>query len=1079
MKFKQIPHVSELLATLVRSDGEDQNIPDILQDIVKTVQTYVSADLCILYAKNPITGNSLAPLFSTQASPDAQLLNTAWPMFSESSIQKAFRNGLYIIDSTQDIDPQDREALRQLHAHIVVVLPLSTQRPQRQLGMLYLIYQQEQALSETDRNFLQTTATHISAFLKGIWMQYRYREVARIGQEINHELSDIKLLFEKLKSRIGTILDANHALLLAIYQPQAKTLEVYQAQQGNSIYYPAYEFAGASRYVIESKKHLFIRHMSKEASNFDFQIENLEGTRPEESFIYVPLILRGDPVGAISIQHPEPDAYTEEDRFILELLANHIALAVRNARLFNNLRLLSETSQILTQQFEASNALQAIVEVIKKATRADVIVLYPYNRTTKSFVSPPSIAGMLRDPASQHTARPSRTDDIALLMLSQPAAIFARESFQLYTQLRGNIPLVERKRFYEREQLCSTAAIPLYVEEKAVGVLFINFRQPQLFDATQRLLIDGLAHAAAIAIKNARTFEQLNERRIHELEALQKIDSALNTPEPDLQSVLTTILKIGHKEVDADYSSILLYNAQEQMLTCGASTGTHAMARVLENYSFPVSQTGIISWVIQHKKIARVDNVHQDLPWQTMYRDTIEGTVSELDVPMLDDGAVIGLLNFESARESAFGEEDAQFLKTLAGQAILAIKKAQAYEREKRFATRFRLLYEAGKELGKLTEPEDIQQAYEITLRLAQELSQSPVVIRRYNEASQELILAYTTWHRYSPPSHVLKLNQGFNGKVARERRTIVIDDVDRYPADEFPRPVDPTIHSLLITPIEFQERYYGNLELSHEAIDHFRDKDQEFFEGLAQQLASTLYRLEITQKRQEAEIMSLVGQSTFEITHRLKEDLGLVGHKTRQITSELERLQVNHSFFSERLEYIADAVANVLRLGDNLRNELKTGLESEQSTTLPPRVLLEEALHSVTLPRTIDVHFEIEPGLPQVRVRQQLIVDTLRNLITNAKEAMPEGGTLTLCASTSGRSIAIEIKDTGVGIPKEKHLKIFALFYSTKQRDSGFGLWSALVNARRHGGNLKVSSEEGKGATFTLLLPGAEGYTS
>ena len=453
MQFGQIPRMSELLAALARSDREGQDISGTLQYIAKTIQMYLNTDLCVICARNPITGNMLRPLVIAQDSPEELQQKFIEKLYSESFMQRASVNGLRVIESTQDMDPLDKELIEQLQAHVIVVLPLYIFQPLRQLGVLYLVYQQERIMSSASQELLQTVANQVSSFLQSIWMQYRYRGVARIGQEINHELSDIKTLFEKLKSRIGTILDADYALLLAIYQPQAKTLEVYQAQQGQSFYHPAYEFGGASKYVIENKKHLFIRQMSVEASGLPFQMVNLEGTRPEESFIYVPLILRGEPIGAISIQHPKPNAYTEEDQFILELLANHVALAVHNARLFRNLRLLSETGQILTQQFESSSALQAIAENIKAATRADTIVLYPYNQATKSFVSPPLIAGSLTDPATQSAMRPSRSDDIALLMLKQQEAIFARESVQLYTQLRGNIPLVERKRFYEREQL--------------------------------------------------------------------------------------------------------------------------------------------------------------------------------------------------------------------------------------------------------------------------------------------------------------------------------------------------------------------------------------------------------------------------------------------------------------------------------------------------------------------------------------------------------------------------------------------------------------------------------------------------
>jgi signal transduction histidine kinase len=86
----------------------------------------------------------------------------------------------------------------------------------------------------------------------------------------------------------------------------------------------------------------------------------------------------------------------------------------------------------------------------------------------------------------------------------------------------------------------------------------------------------------------------------------------------------------------------------------------------------------------------------------------------------------------------------------------------------------------------------------------------------------------------------------------------------------------------------------------------------------------------------------------------------------------------------------------------------------------------------------------------------------------------MPEGGKITLKAHNAGRFVALEVIDTGAGIPQQSLSNIFDLFYSTKG-SSGFGLWSARTNALRNQGDLMVKSQEGCGTIFTLLLPGAE----
>src|SRR5205085_223065 len=109
-----------------------------------------------------------------------------------------------------------------------------------------------------------------------------------------------------------------------------------------------------------------------------------------------------------------------------------------------------------------------------------------------------------------------------------------------------------------------------------VGVLFVNFRQPQRFDAIQKLFIEGLAHYTAIAIKNAQTFGTLSKRHLDELEILRHIDRELSRNLLDLKAFLNTLLKHALECVPAEEASILLYNDHTQALEIPAAIGLDA-----------------------------------------------------------------------------------------------------------------------------------------------------------------------------------------------------------------------------------------------------------------------------------------------------------------------------------------------------------------------------------------------------------------------------------------------------------------------------------------------------------------------
>jgi signal transduction histidine kinase len=104
--------------------------------------------------------------------------------------------------------------------------------------------------------------------------------------------------------------------------------------------------------------------------------------------------------------------------------------------------------------------------------------------------------------------------------------------------------------------------------------------------------------------------------------------------------------------------------------------------------------------------------------------------------------------------------------------------------------------------------------------------------------------------------------------------------------------------------------------------------------------------------------------------------------------------------------------------------------------------------------------------------VDADLIKQALLNLIENARQAMPKGGTLTLQARRNGRDSVLTVRDTGIGIAAEQLDKIFNLYFTTKPSGSGIGLAMTYRIAQLHHGKIFVESTEGAGTAFTLQLP-------
>lgn len=121
---------------------------------------------------------------------------------------------------------------------------------------------------------------------------------------------------------------------------------------------------------------------------------------------------------------------------------------------------------------------------------------------------------------------------------------------------------------------------------------------------------------------------------------------------------------------------------------------------------------------------------------------------------------------------------------------------------------------------------------------------------------------------------------------------------------------------------------------------------------------------------------------------------------------------------------------------------------------------------------KNVSIVKELSPSLPEVVCSGNQLSQVFVNLILNAIDAMPDGGSLTIKSMTRGSDIVIRFEDTGVGIPKEDLTRIFDPFYTTKEKGTGLGLAVSYDIIKKMNGALSIESELGKGSIFTIALP-------
>jgi len=122
--------------------------------------------------------------------------------------------------------------------------------------------------------------------------------------------------------------------------------------------------------------------------------------------------------------------------------------------------------------------------------------------------------------------------------------------------------------------------------------------------------------------------------------------------------------------------------------------------------------------------------------------------------------------------------------------------------------------------------------------------------------------------------------------------------------------------------------------------------------------------------------------------------------------------------------------------------------------------------------PGSITVETGLDPALPAVQADEDQLRQVFWNLLVNAVQAMRDRGTLRLRTAVVDGLAAVEVQDTGYGIPHDILPKIFEPFYTTRARGTGLGLAIVRRIVEDHGGRVAVSSRQGEGTTFRVTLP-------
>ena len=667
--------------------------------------------------------------------------------------------------------------------------------------------------------------------------------------------------------------------------------------------------------------------------------------------------------------------------------------------------------------------------------------------------------------------------------------------------------------FLERTRTAAALAEPILYRDSLVGVMVLDTEEAgHRFTEEDRYSLSLLASHAAIAIENARLRMDAAHRG-EELGALLRATHSVMAG-MNLQHTLEVIASEAARIVRCEHVKLLLVDRDAQVLRIGVLRG---LARP-DGFPLPIG-TGLSGMVAQSGQPLYIADTQNDPRNLLAAFDRAVGLRTYLGLPIKVRDEVLGVLTFNTRTPRQYTEDELACLASFADQAALAIESARLHEAANRRAERLATLNTLNRTLTTTTEPTQVARQILAALEI---LIPGSVARLWMWDPSQPEVLRLAASAGLRDPEAAQKLavrpTEGMVGLTLTTRQTVASSDLVADPRFiHKPWAEAEGLRSSVTLPLIFGDQVHGVLAVSTRTRHEFDGEEIGLLWSFAAQAAVALENARLFAELKRAyeglsraqdelirsEKLRALGQMAAGIAHDLNNILAAILGQTDLLRLRASGLPVHEAL--NTLELAAtDAAEVVRRLQEFSRQQASQPLAPVDLAATVREVL------EITRPRWEDdpqqrgVVIEARlalADLPPVLGHAHEIREALTNLILNAVDAMPHGGTLTIAAreqaapgsqepansptrqsnardaALDGRAVELTITDTGVGMTTEVCRRIFDPFFTTKGvAGTGLGLSVVYGIMQRHGGGIDVASRPGQGTAFTLRFRVAAG---
>jgi GAF domain-containing protein len=836
------------------------------------------------------------------------------------------------------------------------------------------------------------------------------------------------------------------------------------------------------------------------------EAQRLAGFR---TMLAVPMLSGDALLGVIMLWKTRVEPFTDKQIELIKAFADQAAIAIENARLFNELQ---ARNRDLTDALEQQTATSEILSVISQA-RTDVQPVFETIASAALKLCSASSAnvftfdGELLHLAALVNVNPDYSESVR--------GVFPRSASRDTGATRAvlmravvEIPDVLEDADYAIGPQSMTGgfrsvlAVPLLRGGEPIGSIAVGRPDPGRFPAAQVALLQTFADQAVIAIENVRLFNELEARNRDLTEALEQqtatseILRVISRSPTDVQPVFDTIVRNAVVLCGSLFANVFRFDGERLHYVASHNTGPGYVELLKAKYPLRPDRSQVSGRVILDRSIVVLEDALADTEYDRQF-PAVMSWRRMLGVPMIRDGRPVGVIVVGWGESGPVPKNQIDLLRTFADQAVIAIENVRLFtELEARTAQLTRSVEElqalgdVGRAVSSTLDLETVLRT--IVSRATQLTDMDGGSVWEYDEAREAFHLHAT---ENLPDELVdalretrMRKGEGAVGRLAVTGEPVQIRDiVDEgiYQSRVREVLIRCGYRSVLAVPLLREDHLLGALAVNRSSPGEFAPEAIELLQTFATQSAlaiqnARLFR-EVQIKSRELETASR-HKSEFlaNMSHELRTPLNaIIGFS--EVLSERMFGEINDRQ-AEYLHDILESGRHLLSLINDILDLSK--VEAGRMELEPAEFDLPHAIENTLIlvreraaRRGIALERAIDERLGTIRADERKVKQVLLNLMSNALKFTPEGGRVDVRAAARDGVVEISVADTGVGIAPEDQATVFEEFRQVgaaakNVEGTGLGLAISRKFVELHGGRIWVTSQVGQGSNFTFTLP-------